>query len=172
MEETNFGFGEGEHRHYWRCMRCPCSGYCSVPSWKKLKKVSFCEKDLRKKIYNHLVNSSNHHLDHEAATLAVEMAEIRQGGVAFGAISGIPIGSAIVRAKKRPIEAEDMTNSLQRFRLVMASLDRVRELTNAADEFQDRAVACVQAAGALQDAHNVMSEARECMADMARDMAS
>jgi hypothetical protein len=151
----------GEDRHYWCCKRCPCIDKCSKPSWRKVKARSFiCEKDVRDNVYNHLVNSGKHHLDHEAATLAVEMAEIEflsssqgGGGVAIGASSGTPIGSAIVRCKKRPIEAEDMMNS-QRLRLVMDSLDRVRELTNAADEFQERAVACVQAAGALQDEHN------------------
>jgi hypothetical protein len=99
-------------------------------------------------------------------------------GVAIGASSRAEDGSAIVRSK-RPFEGEDMMNS-QRLRMVMDSVDRARMamqsaqtvLTNAAEKFQERSIACTQTVGALQDEHNVMSAARECMADMARDMAS
>ena len=99
-------------------------------------------------------------------------------GVAIGASSRAEDGSAIVRSK-RPFEGEDMMNS-QRLRMVMDSVDRARMalqsaqtvLTNAAEEFQDRSLASSQTVGALQINHDVMSAARECMADMARDMAS
>jgi hypothetical protein len=99
-------------------------------------------------------------------------------GVAIGASSRAEVGSAIVRSK-RPFEGEDMMNS-QRLRMVMDSVDRARMalqsaqkvLTNAAEKFQERSTACTQIVGALQDEHDVMSAARECMADMAGDMVS
>jgi hypothetical protein len=94
-----------------------------------------------------------------------------QGG--DGAIGG---SSAIVRSK-RPFDGNDQKNS-QRLRMMMDSVDRARlalqsaqkMFTNAAEKFQERSLACTQAAGALQDEQNIMIAGRECLADMARDM--
>jgi hypothetical protein len=96
-----------------------------------------------------------------------------QGG--DGAIGG---SSAIVRSK-RPFDGNEQKNS-QRLRMMMDSVDRARlavqsaqkMFTNAAEKFQERSLACTQAAGALQDEQNIMSAGRECLADMARDMSS
>jgi hypothetical protein len=87
------------------------------------------------------------------------------------------VGIAIRCSEKRSFDGNYKMNP-QRLRMVMDTVDRTSKamestkklFRNAAEKFQDRSLACIKAAAALQDEHDVLSEARECMADMARNM--
>jgi hypothetical protein len=70
-------FDTGVDRYYWQCKQCPLKDDCSYAAWAKVKTWSFKNEDaVRDAVHFHLVNSGKHHLDDDAAKLAVESAEI------------------------------------------------------------------------------------------------